>query len=59
MSAYKESTIASVDDDQVVEFCDHCGGDIQKGQTAWKVGSDMYCSQSCLQSGLEIVTLRL
>ncbi|QRG66954.1 hypothetical protein [Brevibacillus choshinensis] len=59
MGTYKESSIPVADDDQVVEFCDHCGSDIQKGQTAWKVGSDMYCSQSCLKSGLEIVTLRI
>lgn len=59
MGTYKETVIPEVEEDQEVGICEECGTDIHTGQIVWKVGSDMYCSQSCLQSGLKIITLRI
>ncbi|MGN7470371.1 hypothetical protein [Brevibacillus sp. SAFN-007a] len=58
MGGFKESAITS-ENDQDVDICDHCGEAIYSGQVVWKVGSEMYCNRSCLESGIQIVTLRV
>jgi len=58
MSAYKEMAISDRED-QIVDICDQCSGGIHKGQQVWKVGSEIYCCRDCLQTGLQIVTLRI
>lgn len=59
MSGYKDSSIVANEEDQVVDACDLCGEAIHSGQVVWKVGSEMYCNRSCLESGLQIVTLKI
>lgn len=58
MNAYKEATILQEDEEQIVDICDQCSQVIYKGQQVWKVGSEIYCNGSCLESGLQIITYK-
>ncbi|ASJ54232.1 hypothetical protein BP422_12145 [Brevibacillus formosus] len=58
MNDYKEATIQQDDEDQIVDICDQCSQAVYSGQQVWKVGSEIYCSGSCLESGLQITTYK-
>lgn len=59
MNAFKEALIHAEEEEHIVDVCDHCGEAIHTGQTVWKVGGEMYCNRSCLDSGLQVITLKI
>jgi len=58
MGAYKEMTISDNQEEQIDDTCDHCSGEVHKGQIVWRVGSEVYCCREGFESVFKIVPMR-
>ncbi|MGF9909522.1 hypothetical protein [Brevibacillus porteri] len=57
MDRFSGVSIPDAQEAKVVDHCDECGGEIYEGQSAWKVGSDIFCRRACMLTNIGAVTI--
>ncbi len=57
MDRFSGVSIPDPQEAKVVDYCEECGGEIYEGQSAWKVGSDKFCTRSCMLTNIGAVPI--